>query len=72
MSYVTKQSFVQAIDDDFLLAAVITMVCAIPVLFLKIGKKGRGKNTENVSNPNPNAGEEQQQQSLIVTSEVRN
>jgi DHA2 family multidrug resistance protein len=72
MSYVTKQSFVQAIDDDFLLAAVITMVCAIPVLFLKIGRRGKGKNAENVSDPNPNAGNEEQQQPLIVTSEVRN
>jgi DHA2 family multidrug resistance protein len=45
MSHVTRQSFVQAIDDDFLIAALITIVSVIPVIFLKIGKSGKGKNT---------------------------
>jgi DHA2 family multidrug resistance protein len=55
MSHVTRQSFVQAIDDDFLLAAVITVICAVPVLFLKIGKSGQGKNSEKAGIKNQNA-----------------
>jgi DHA2 family multidrug resistance protein len=47
MSHVTRQSFVQAIDDDFLLAAVITLVSAVPVIFLKIGRKGKGKYSDS-------------------------
>jgi DHA2 family multidrug resistance protein len=43
MSHVARQSFVQAIDDDFLLAALITLVSAVPVIFLKIGLRGKGK-----------------------------
>ena len=43
MSDVARQSFVQAIDDDFLLAALITLVSAVPVIFLKIGLRGKGK-----------------------------
>ena len=46
MSHVTRQSFVQSIDDDFLLAAIITLVSAVPVIFLKIGKQGKGKNAD--------------------------
>ena len=38
-SNLSKQSFIQAIDDDFLLAAVITLICVIPVFFLKGSKK---------------------------------
>jgi len=38
MSFVSRQAFVQAISDDFLIAAVITVVSAIPVFFLKIKK----------------------------------
>jgi MFS transporter, DHA2 family, multidrug resistance protein len=52
MSHLTRQSFVQSIDDDFLLAALITLASAIPVLFLKIGRKGAGK---NVGKPEPGA-----------------
>jgi DHA2 family multidrug resistance protein len=52
MSHVTRQSFVQAIDDDFLLAAIITLVSAVPVIFLKIGRKGKGKNSMNGSAEN--------------------
>jgi DHA2 family multidrug resistance protein len=53
MSHVTRQSFVQAIDDDFLIAALITIVSVIPVIFLRIGKSGKGKNsgTEVAQNP---------------------
>ena len=52
MSHVTRQSFVQAIDDDFLLAAMITFVSAVPVIFLKIGSKGKGKNGSNAGDQN--------------------
>ena len=52
-SHLNKQAFVQAIDDDFLLASVITLVSAIPVLFLRIKKK-RSKEPGGVTmNPQP-------------------
>jgi len=72
MSHVTRQSFVQAIDDNFLLAALITMVSALPVFFLKIGKKGRGKNSRNVSTQHQSTGKEEPVQLLTVPSESRN
>jgi MFS transporter, DHA2 family, multidrug resistance protein len=72
MSHVTRQSFVQAIDDDFLLAAMITLVSAVPVLFLKIGRKGKGKNSGNEVAQNPNAGSEAHQQPVIIPSPARN
>jgi DHA2 family multidrug resistance protein len=40
MAYqVSQQAFVSAIDDDFFLAALITAICIIPVIFLKKSKK---------------------------------
>ena len=41
LSNIGKQAFVQAICDDFLLAAVITMISAIPVFFLKVKKNNQ-------------------------------
>ena len=41
MSYINRQAFVQAISDDFLLAAIITLISAIPVFFLKIQKRNK-------------------------------
>jgi DHA2 family multidrug resistance protein len=72
MSHVTRQSFVQAIDDDFLLAAVITLVSAVPVIFLKIGRKGKGKNSGNGIAQNPNAGSEAPRQPFTTPSPARN
>ena len=40
-SHVGKQAFVQAVSDDFLIAAVITVISAIPVFFLKIKKNNK-------------------------------
>ncbi len=40
---ITKQAFIQSIDDDFKLAAIITLVSVIPVFFLK-GRKRKGEN----------------------------
>jgi DHA2 family multidrug resistance protein len=37
--HVSQQAFVSAIDDDFFLAALITAMCLVPVLFLKSIKK---------------------------------
>ncbi len=34
-----QQAFVSAVDDDFLVAAAITMLCVIPILFLRNRKK---------------------------------
>ena len=41
MSHISRQAFVQAISDDFLIAAIITLVSAIPVFFLKIQKRNK-------------------------------
>jgi MFS transporter, DHA2 family, multidrug resistance protein len=38
-SNLTKQAFIQSIDDDFMLAAIITLVSVVPVFFLKGSKK---------------------------------
>jgi DHA2 family multidrug resistance protein len=72
MSHVTRQSFVQAIDDNFLLAAVITMVSAVPVIFLKIGRKGKGKNSGNGSAQHQSIDSEEPLQPLTAPSEARN
>jgi MFS transporter, DHA2 family, multidrug resistance protein len=37
-----KQAFVQAVDDDFLIAGIITVISAIPVFFLR-GKRKKGQ-----------------------------
>lgn len=39
LSNVSKQAFIQGIDDDFLLASLITLLGIIPVVILKIKKK---------------------------------
>ena len=65
-----EQSFVQAIDDDFLLAAVITVVCAIPVLFLKIGSRGKGRNGSNAGDQNSKIGGEEKEQTQDMLSQA--
>lgn len=44
-SNITKQAFIQSIDDDFMLAAIITLISAVPVFFLKGRKKKLQQNT---------------------------
>ncbi|MGE5350773.1 MAG: DHA2 family efflux MFS transporter permease subunit [Acidobacteriota bacterium] len=46
--HVANQAFVQAINDDFLLAAGITLVCLIPLFFLRYKKK-KGEKGEHVA-----------------------
>ena len=72
MSHVTRQSFVQAIDDDFLLAAMITLISAVPVIFLKIGRRGKGKNSGNISTQHQSTGGEEPLQPLTTPSEAKN
>ena len=43
MSHVMQQSFVQAVCDDFLIAAVITAVGVLPVLILRTRKQKMGE-----------------------------
>jgi DHA2 family multidrug resistance protein len=38
-SNVSKQAYIEGINDDFLIAAAITLVGGIPVLFLRVRKK---------------------------------
>jgi len=40
ISNVQRQAFVQAINDDFLIATFITIVIIVPILFLRTSKKG--------------------------------
>jgi DHA2 family multidrug resistance protein len=47
-SNLTKQAFIQSIDDDFMLAAIITLISAVPVFFLKGSKK---KLQQNANQP---------------------
>jgi DHA2 family multidrug resistance protein len=44
--HILNQAFVQAINDDFFLAGTITLLCLVPILFLKTRKK---KNSEHVA-----------------------
>jgi len=39
-SNLSLQAFISAVDDDFLIAAMITILCVIPILFLRNRKKG--------------------------------
>jgi DHA2 family multidrug resistance protein len=39
LSHVTKQAFVQAVCDDFLIAAVISIAGVLPILILKSKKR---------------------------------
>jgi len=43
-SNLTKQAFIQSIDDDFMIAAVFTLISAIPIFFLKGKKKKMQQN----------------------------
>ncbi|MCX6247451.1 MAG: DHA2 family efflux MFS transporter permease subunit [Bacteroidetes bacterium] len=69
MSHVARQSFVQAIDDDFLLAAFITLISAFPVLFLKIGRKGKGKQGGGPSEQKPVGGPEESAEPSTIISD---
>jgi DHA2 family multidrug resistance protein len=39
MSHISQQAFVQAVDDDFFLAAVITLAGLVPIFFLRRKRK---------------------------------
>ncbi|HEX7502808.1 MAG TPA: DHA2 family efflux MFS transporter permease subunit [Acidobacteriota bacterium] len=41
-SHIAQQAFVAAIGDDFFIAACITIVCVIFILFLRTGKSAKG------------------------------
>jgi len=45
MSHVSSQAFIQGINDDFLIAAIITLLCCFPIFFMKQKKKA-GKPNE--------------------------
>ncbi|MGA9118647.1 MAG: DHA2 family efflux MFS transporter permease subunit [Bacteroidota bacterium] len=40
--YLRQQAFVSAVDDDFFVAAIITLLCVIPILFFSRKRKGLG------------------------------
>ncbi|MDE3056372.1 MAG: hypothetical protein KGJ59_00245, partial [Bacteroidota bacterium] len=42
-SHLVQQSFVRAVDDDFLVAAAITFVGVIPIFILRTHKKKKGE-----------------------------
>jgi hypothetical protein len=39
--HISRQAFIEAVDDDFLIAGIITLIGGIPVLLLR-GKKQKG------------------------------
>ena len=39
MSHVSSQAFIQGINDDFLIAAIITLLCCFPIFFMQQKKK---------------------------------
>jgi hypothetical protein len=38
----SDQAFVAAVADDFLIAAAITALCLIPILFLRVHRRAKG------------------------------
>jgi DHA2 family multidrug resistance protein len=46
-SNLRNQAYIQGIDDDFLIGAVVTLIGGIPVLFLHTKKKRNNSNTNN-------------------------
>jgi DHA2 family multidrug resistance protein len=48
-SHLRNQAYIQGIDDDFLIAAVITLIGGIPVLFLHTKKKRNNLNSNKSS-----------------------
>jgi DHA2 family multidrug resistance protein len=42
-SHIVQQSFVRAVDDDFLIAAAITFIGVIPIFILRTHKKKKGE-----------------------------
>ena len=46
--HVAQQAFVSAIGDDFLLAGVITIFCAVPIIFLHTKKRRRDHNAVSI------------------------
>jgi hypothetical protein len=42
-SHISRQAFVSAVNDDFLVAAGITIVCLFAILFLKSRKSATKK-----------------------------
>jgi len=47
ISHVGNEAFIQGIDDDFLIAAIITLIGGIPVFWLHTRKKLESKNRVN-------------------------
>jgi DHA2 family multidrug resistance protein len=45
MSQVNKEAFIQGVDDDFMAAALITIIGGIPIFFLHVKRKQKGKPT---------------------------
>jgi MFS transporter, DHA2 family, multidrug resistance protein len=39
MSHISRQAYIQGIDDDFWIAAMITLVGLIPIIVMKVGNK---------------------------------
>ena len=39
LSHVTKQAYIQGIDDDFWIAAIITLLGILPVIIMRVGNK---------------------------------
>jgi len=42
IGHASNQAFVSAISDDFFIAGAITVICVIPILFLRKKKVGDG------------------------------
>jgi DHA2 family multidrug resistance protein len=42
-SHIGKEAFIQGVDDDFLMAAIITLIGAVPVFWLHVKKNQQGK-----------------------------
>ena len=45
-SHLAKQAYIQGVDDDFLVAGIITLIGLIPTIILKTRKKSENQNVQ--------------------------
>ena len=45
-SHLGMQAFVSAVDDDFFIAAIITFICVVPIIFLRFKRKKKEAGAE--------------------------
>ncbi len=66
VSHIARQAFIESVNDDFLLAGIITWIGGIPIFFLRARKKGK---PEGLSPPGQEPPAGSPDESIAVLSE---